>query len=112
MPKAITRLSRVQVKDTFITYDSNVALVELIVDVQHDAQRTFTGSARRHPDDKADPDVAILLAQARAYASLAHALDKRARGLVAHKDDVKRLKDARVKPRTTMVSARPVPRMP
>lgn len=103
-------LSRVQVKDTFITWDSNVAIVELVVDIQHERQRTFTGSARRHPDDRPDADVAILLAQARAYTSLANALNRRAKGLVAHKDDVKRLKERRA-PRTMIVSSQSTPRV-
>ncbi len=95
MSKTLSTLSRVQIKDVEATWDSQVAIVDIVADIQHDNNQVFTGSARRHPDDSPNADVAILLAQARAYTALANSLTRRAQGLVAHRDEIKRLKDER-----------------
>lgn len=100
MSKKISELSHVDIRDVRTSYTSDVAIVEIIADVQYDRLQVFTGSARRHPEDKANPDVAILLATARAYTSLSNALQRRSAGLVAHRDDVARLKQKNLLERT------------
>lgn len=90
MTKQASTLSQVNIKDEYIHYNSDVAICTLVADIQFDIDLEFTGAARRHPDDRPDSDVAVLVATARAYRSLALALERRAKGLVAHKDDVQR----------------------
>ena len=89
--KHITNNSRVHVLDQNEEYSSDAAIVTLAVNLQHDQGMLFRGTARRHPDDRPDADVAVLLATARAYRSFAHAIEKRAQGLVKHKDDIANL---------------------
>jgi len=51
-----------------------------------------TGEAVRHPEDKHDPELGLLLAHARAFDSLARKLDRRAQGLVKMNDHNKEYK--------------------
>lgn len=88
MNKTPTRLSDVLIIDTneFITHD--VSVVTIVADVQYDECVEFHGVAKRHPHDKANADVARLVATARAYRNLADSLERRANGLVSHNDDI------------------------
>lgn len=54
-----------------------------------------TGSSRRAPGDKPDPETGELLALSRAYAKLAAKLEKRANGRVNHAAEIKRHKEER-----------------
>lgn len=51
-----------------------------------------TGRAKTHPDDEWDIELGQMLATARALKSLATKLEKRASGLIKHKDDMKQRK--------------------
>lgn len=50
------------------------------------------GEALRHPEDKNDEELATLLANGRALEIMGKKLQKRARGLVKHNDDLAALK--------------------
>ncbi len=50
----------------------------------------INGSARRHPYDKRNNRIGLLLAQGRAYRRLADRLERQANGLIKHAQDVKR----------------------
>jgi hypothetical protein len=77
-------LSYVQVIEEYQHVSSRVTSFTLVVSIQHDVLKEFTGFAFRHPDDKDNKDVALLKAQADAYEKLAHALRRRSNGLIKH----------------------------
>lgn len=49
----------------------------------------FTGTSRRHPQDKPNEKLAHMIAYARAYEAMSCRLIKRARGYMKHVDDVR-----------------------
>lgn len=53
---------------------------------------TVKGTSRRHPEDKPNDDIGLMLAQGRAYEALGRKINKRARGLVAQQDHNKEMK--------------------
>lgn len=49
----------------------------------------FTGTSRRHPQDKPNEKLAHMIAYARAYEAMSYRLTKRALGYMKHVDDVR-----------------------
>lgn len=99
MSKRQTKMSRVELvyEDTIISSDA--AVTEIKAHLQHDSDVTVRGSARRHPADRPDADIAALLSQARAYKSLANKIEVRALGLMKHKEDMRANRAAQLKAR-------------
>lgn len=69
----------------------DIAYVELAVTVPsldlYDA--VFTGLSKRDNADRVNTELGTKLAYARAFGSLAHFLQKQAKGLMKHEDDVR-----------------------
>jgi hypothetical protein len=87
-------LSYIQVVDEYQHVSSRVTSFTLVVNIQHDLMKEFTGFASRHPDDKDDKDVALLKAQADAYEKLARSLRRRSDGLIKHASHSTFVKDS------------------
>lgn len=88
MTRIPTKRSEVFIVDMDEVITGDVSVVTLTADIQYDENLEFHGVAKRHPNDRANADVARLLATARAYRHLADGLEKRANGLVTHNDDI------------------------
>ena len=87
MRKTPTNLSEVHIyrQDTRTYGDVTVTVVAAVVGGEY---MEFSGTAKLHPDDRPDADTGRLVSIARAYESLANALNRRATGLVKHNDDM------------------------
>lgn len=72
-------------------HGSRATVVKLWVQVNGELIEVC-GEALRHPDDKNNEQVATLLANGRALETMGKKLQKRARGLVKHNDDLAALK--------------------
>jgi hypothetical protein len=71
---------------------NDVAIARVWATVEGD-QVEAVGIAKRHPDDKANPRVAALIAYSRAVSNLSKRIEKRAAGAVKHADDMARNKE-------------------
>lgn len=69
-------------------YTDDVAIVVLKVTNENTFQ-LFTGDSKRDPIDKSNPQIGLAVAYARAFGKLAKQLDRQAKGLVKHADDMR-----------------------
>jgi hypothetical protein len=81
----------VKVYDSDIDMANDVAIARVMAVVEGEYVEAV-GVAKRHPDDKANPRVAALIAYSRATMNLAHKIQKRADGAVKHAEDMTQLK--------------------
>lgn len=79
------------IDDYYIEITKDLAIVRIFATIEG-LQTEVTGSARRHPDDKANPKIASLLAHSRALESLSNKLAKRAQGAIKHAEDTIQIK--------------------
>lgn len=72
--------------DHIVTYEA--AITRILAIIGEDLVE-FTGTSKRAPTDKYNPDIGIMLSTGRAMERYAHAVLKRANGLVEHRDHIK-----------------------
>jgi hypothetical protein len=81
----------VDILDVDSVYTKDACIVSLTVTIENELY-IFTGTSRRHPDDKPNEKLAHMIAYARAYENLSYNLTKRAKGRMKHVEDVKAMK--------------------
>jgi hypothetical protein len=96
--------SMVQVYDSDIDLANDVAIARVMASIEGEDIEAV-GVAKRHPDDKANPKVAALIAYGRAVSSLASKIEKRAAGAVKHADDMARNKELQAAKKTKTTKA-------
>jgi len=82
------RFDPIEILDIDSLCSRDACVVRLTVSVQGQITPVY-GTSRRFPKDKPDAELAIMLATARAYESLAKKIKKRATGRVKHHDDMR-----------------------
>lgn len=68
------------------TPEATITKVAFVID---DVEIIVSGTSKRTPGDKDNPEAAILLAYGRAFETLGRKLQKKGNGLVKHADDVR-----------------------
>lgn len=87
-------------------YNDDVAIVRVEYPCADGEVVEASGAARRHRDDRPNPELGVDLATARALRNLGSKMERRTMGQVKHADDVRSMRAAARKKRKRQEAAR------